>query len=1755
MKRIKSKVCSIVSFFLCLCMILPCGGLSVLAAGEDSAELAGQEEEITWLSDLDWEWAYAASRGKMLDDEANASASSKKPKKDYRYAGTNMPMYISYDACEGIYNYDTIIGMETTKKVDKGIGTEACSEIVYKIDGEYDEFRATLAFDAYTMGNSKRPSSVQFKVLGSKEEDLSTEYEELYDSGVVYNSDSGEARPYFVPQDIAVDVKDYKYLKLWVSDAGETGKGGTNPTNESDDVDWAFARLIKNVNESKYTYLSDMEQKDPSGNEVKNDTDYAGNAIEVNGQAYTKGLGMMADASVSYTIGGDYEYFTAEIGFAPGSEYTETQCTVYGINSTGGQDTITEVTLSKDEPYKSVGGPVTGIETLILSVAGEDGICVNWGDAKLEKAEKVIPVELSSITTDGVELEGFSPSRTEYTVEAEEDQIPVIGATAAEGLKVEITQAESVPGDAVISVSDGKTALKYTIHFTVKTETGITVDLLADNKELNPLKDPEGKAQLSVKAYDKAGSEIEIPEDAEIKYTANDLYKSGDVTVARVDEDGVVTPEAGGVSRITVNVSFGGNTYTDTINITVRPFYNDYHQSMVMKMFLGQNGKIRLNLDEALEVVQKVDNMTLGIPKIFYLVGWQYEGHDSGYPSFAKVNDGLKRDGDASARDSLIWFMEEAKKYNTTISLHINMLDASSESPLWEEYLEKDVIARDENGELKTYVWGYPISYTAEWNAGLTQRRIDELLELLPPLKEAGTIHIDAFHTVIPGYTDEPISPYHAEKYGYTTEVEEETQRKIFQYFRDKGLDVTSEFIDHYRKDDFIGLQPMAWHFADFSTTEYLEIPASLYCGGDRGNAIFGENMAAESIIKSDKENLTGFMADFALKSVPFYFLNRFDRLTYEKSGGVETATFSDGVISWKNSDGSLHITQNGIVLRDGTDVFMPALWNENDYEQIFAYSQKGYENRSWTLPEQCADMESVDIYSINLTDVTVLAQNQPVTDGTITLSLGADQAVTIVPAGTVLDPEALERLGSFQLTAPENGAKNQKTETELKWSEALNAEDYTVKVAADSEFKNIIAEETVAGTSYTANGLESNTTYYWKVTANRYKEGVLYESCDNTDGVWSFRTEPSEAPKAPQNLSAIRSEDGVRLTWVKSEGADSYTVYRNDGSGFVALASDITENSWKDTDASAEVSYSYYVSAVNVRGESEPSATVKETANESIYLSDMTWKWAYANARGVMYGDEENIKNSTKPKNDYRYDGSNVKMYISMDPCYGEYDYNSILGKDTTIAVDKGIGTTASSEIVYQLDGQYETFVGTPAFDVYTLTNKNRVSSVQFKILGSRTEDNSSEYEVLYDSGIIYNGDKDDTRPYYVPKEISVSVRGYNYLKLWVSDANEASAGSPVNASDALDWAFARVTAVSAEEPEEVVKTDLGALIMYAKAQMELEDYQYVVPAVKKLFENALAEAEAVYEAVDAVQDEVDAAYEGLLAKIHLLGYTGDASELQVAYDIAAGMDLSIYTEETRKVMEDAIAEAEKVLANENALQDEIDAALKGLNDAKEQLELIPVDKSALEKLIKQAAAYDEKIESYTPATAEVFKAAYTGAKEVYEDGSAVQEEVDSAYTTLQQAIFGLREIPNKDKLQDLIEKAENLDLSKYSDETAQALTFALSAARTVFADENAVAADVYTAENNLQKAIDGLKEKDGQDTESGSDSDDSSDNDSGNGSDSDPDNGLNNGSGGSDTVKTGDNANIWLWAVLLIASGTVIVLKRNIHKRSDRR
>ncbi|MBT3273287.1 MAG: hypothetical protein HN368_09045 [Spirochaetales bacterium] len=391
--------------------------------------------------------------------------------------------------------------------------------------------------------------------------------------------------------------------------------------------------------------------------------------------------------------------------------------------------------------------------------------------------------------------------------------------------------------------------------------------------------------------------------------------------------------------------------YTRTMR-PERPWLVPWHQKYVYRiMHATRNGEgeldeLYLTFEQGLEVIKRVFHLTCGVPQIVLLTGWQFEGHDSKYPSWAEVNRHLKRERDATALDSLRWLIREARKYNCLATLHINMFDAYADSPLFQEYVEKDIIAKDLDGSpIIGNVWSdmdcYHVSYTQEWKHGLAQKRIDDLIAMVPEMQENHCLYLDAFLGARKADQQGPISPY----LGYSKTEEARTQRKIFRYWRDRDIDVASEYVNGIRADRFVGLQPHTAAQVD----EIEDLPDELYCSNP---AHFGFTSVTEP---------DDFLERFCLEFIPWFYKNN-------PNGNGEFRTMSSG-----------------------TDICMPALWCEEP--TLIAYSKEGYDNKTWRLPP---DWQAVDKVCITEAASKDSKTTIPVVDGVIKLSVGANEALRI---------------------------------------------------------------------------------------------------------------------------------------------------------------------------------------------------------------------------------------------------------------------------------------------------------------------------------------------------------------------------------------------------------------------------------------------------------------------------------------------------------------------------------------------------------------------------------------------------------------------------------------------------------------------------------------------------------------------------------------------------------------------------------------
>ena len=426
-------------------------------------------------------------------------------------------------------------------------------------------------------------------------------------------------------------------------------------------------------------------------------------------------------------------------------------------------------------------------------------------------------------------------------------------------------------------------------------------------------------------------------------------------------------------------------------------FRHIYSQCLAYKIFCADKAHPDKNLttfEDALNDIRVIHDVTGGLKQVVYLVGWQFDGHDSKYPAWSEVNRRLKRPQDPDARTSFLWLAEEAKKLNACVSVHINMSDAYETSPLWNEYRANGLIVCGKDGlPYKAGVWGgeqsYLVDKAKEWKSGYARKRIDALVALLPFLRESGSVHIDAFGLI-----------------GKNEELRQAVYG-VFDYWRGKGIDVTTEYFDF----ELVGRLPMVYHL-NLSEENRIKYPADVICGGgDGGNqrhaakpsgwahlpeagCLYEEawGVSIDRDLGGGRNGTDGIVGKICTRTLPWYFLNRHCALACENGAEVYRVTFSDGVESAvRKSDRHLTIREKDRVLVDGGDVFMPALWTKGEW---FVYSKAGG-TRTWPVPDAWngkADVRAIALSDDGRSPETVM----PIREGNLMIQLNPDQAFAL---------------------------------------------------------------------------------------------------------------------------------------------------------------------------------------------------------------------------------------------------------------------------------------------------------------------------------------------------------------------------------------------------------------------------------------------------------------------------------------------------------------------------------------------------------------------------------------------------------------------------------------------------------------------------------------------------------------------------------------------------------------------------------------
>ena len=198
---------------------------------------------------------------------------------------------------------------------------------------------------------------------------------------------------------------------------------------------------------------------------------------------------------------------------------------------------------------------------------------------------------------------------------------------------------------------------------------------------------------------------------------------------------------------------------------------------------------------------------------------------------------------------------------------------------------------------------------------------------------------------------------------------------------------------------------------------------------------------------------------------------------------------------------------------------------------------------------------------------------------------------------------------------------------------------------------------------------------------------------------------------------------------------------------------------------------------------------------------------------------------------------------------------------------------------------------------------------------------------------------------------------------------------------------------------------------------------------------------------------------------------------EKTIAY--AKGLDTTGVTDSAKAAFEKALREAEAVMADANATQTKVNAAWDNLLEGIWGLGLVQGDKTMLEQLIAKADSMIPDQDKYVQDHWQTLVDTLATAKKVMADGNAMDEDVQPAAQALLDAILAQRFKADKSILEDLINKAESMDLSGYTAASVATFRTALANAQAVMADNSLTEDDQNTvgaAVDKLTAAMDGL-------------------------------------------------------------------------------
>lgn len=253
------------------------------------------------------------------------------------------------------------------------------------------------------------------------------------------------------------------------------------------------------------------------------------------------------------------------------------------------------------------------------------------------------------------------------------------------------------------------------------------------------------------------------------------------------------------------------------------------------------------------------------------------------------------------------------------------------------------------------------------------------------------------------------------------------------------------------------------------------------------------------------------------------------------------------------------------------------------------------------------------------------------------------------------------------------------------------------------------------------------------------------------------------------------------------------------------------------------------------------------------------------------------------------------------------------------------------------------------------------------------------------------------------------------------------------------------------------------------------LTNVEGIRPGKVKELEDAIKDAKSVLAKENPSVDELKASLDKVTEKVQELWEIVNKDELNAVLESAKAIHGEGYTEESYQALQEAIASASKVAINDDATTTEVRNAMDSVVDAVANLKKVVLNKDALEYEITLTEKVLENIDNYVPSTVKGLADKLSQARNTLASAT-IQKEIDDATEILREARLNARTKADKQALEKAIKESRKYDLSKYTNESAQALRNALNNAEKALSDDEATQEEVNVLTKALNQAVDQL-------------------------------------------------------------------------------